>query len=49
MRSSKADDVIDAVAGSVAGESAIASRKDSYQSNYDLVNAFINVAIQQVQ
>lgn len=39
----KADDVIDAVAGSVAGESAIYMRKDSYQSNYDLQNAFINV------
>ena len=41
----KADDIIDAMSGSVIGESAIAGRKTSLQTDYDLQMGIMNVAM----
>ena len=39
------EDVVNAMLGSVVGEGAIASRKYVHQSEYDVVNAIVNVAM----
>jgi|TARA_R100000501_G_C2625232_1_gene118625 hypothetical protein len=41
----RADDIIDAMTGSVIGEGAIAGRKISHQTDYDLQTGIINIAM----